>query len=339
MMMGRSDEIDLLLPLHEGLYEEPVWGTFLGRLRRRLRADGAAIILAKPDGHLHHNFDINVFSSEMDHAEKLFDIRRYLELRPVRIYCAQEIGEASSYLRMARINNPDGGLIAWAMVFREREDFAAADGALLSALVPHIGVALRNLAARQALEQRGGVSDDALARMAAGWIMFDGEARIIDASQGAAQTLRQHFSMTRLPGERLHVSVEASRQLATLAAAFAADRDTPSQAIILSDTPRIDMLVTRPKEEGATAMIGFLRRPDPLCLSPAVVAQLFGLPLSEARLAIALAGGSTIAEAAIGLGLTLETARNYSKKLYAKTGAKGQVDLVRLILTGAAAFG
>ena len=43
-------------------------------------------------------------------------------------------------------------------------------------------------------------------------------------------------------------------------------------------------------------------------------------------------------EAAADLGLTVETARNYSKKIYAKTGARGQAELVRNILTGVLAL-
>jgi DNA-binding CsgD family transcriptional regulator len=68
------------------------------------------------------------------------------------------------------------------------------------------------------------------------------------------------------------------------------------------------------------------------------IAQLFGLLPSEARLALALSRGLTIAEAAEALGLTIETARNYSKKIYAKTGTRGQSDLVRLILTSVLAL-
>ena len=61
------------------------------------------------------------------------------------------------------------------------------------------------------------------------------------------------------------------------------------------------------------------------------LAELFALLPSEARLALALSRGMTIAEAASDLGLTIETARTYSKKIYAKTGARGQPDLVRFI--------
>jgi DNA-binding CsgD family transcriptional regulator len=40
----------------------------------------------------------------------------------------------------------------------------------------------------------------------------------------------------------------------------------------------------------------------------------------------------TLAEAATEFGLTIETARTYSKDLYEKTGARGQPDLVRIVL-------
>jgi DNA-binding CsgD family transcriptional regulator len=39
----------------------------------------------------------------------------------------------------------------------------------------------------------------------------------------------------------------------------------------------------------------------------------------------------TIAEAAEDLGLSEQTARTYSKNIYAKIGARGQADLVRFI--------
>jgi len=46
-----------------------------------------------------------------------------------------------------------------------------------------------------------------------------------------------------------------------------------------------------------------------------------------------MAQAISISDAAETLGLTIETARNYSKKIYAKTGARGQAELVRIVLT------
>ena len=40
----------------------------------------------------------------------------------------------------------------------------------------------------------------------------------------------------------------------------------------------------------------------------------------------------TIAEAAAEIGITPETAKSYSKLIYAKIGARGKPDLVRIIM-------
>jgi DNA-binding CsgD family transcriptional regulator len=66
--------------------------------------------------------------------------------------------------------------------------------------------------------------------------------------------------------------------------------------------------------------------------------ELFGLLPSEARLAWEIAQGIPIAEAAANLNLTVETARNYSKKIYAKMGARRQAELVRIILSSVLAI-
>jgi DNA-binding CsgD family transcriptional regulator len=63
------------------------------------------------------------------------------------------------------------------------------------------------------------------------------------------------------------------------------------------------------------------------------IAELFGLLPSEARLALLISQGASLAEAADKLAITLETARSYSKRIYAKMGVRGQADLVRSILT------
>ena len=68
------------------------------------------------------------------------------------------------------------------------------------------------------------------------------------------------------------------------------------------------------------------------------LAELFALSPSESRLALALSRGMTIAEAANAFGLTIETARNYSKIIYAKTGARGMPDLVRIVMRSALAI-
>ena len=80
-----------------------------------------------------------------------------------------------------------------------------------------------------------------------------------------------------------------------------------------------------------------MRTPTPMNTEQArQLEHLWALSPSEARLTAAIANGLSLVEAAEELGLTTETARNYSKRVYAKTGARGMADLVRLALTSVA---
>ena len=69
-----------------------------------------------------------------------------------------------------------------------------------------------------------------------------------------------------------------------------------------------------------------------------ILRELHGLSDREAALAEKLSRGETIIEAGRALRLTDETARNYSKRIYAKTGTRGQGDLVREVLGGLTPF-
>ena len=65
-------------------------------------------------------------------------------------------------------------------------------------------------------------------------------------------------------------------------------------------------------------------------VDPAYLASVFGLTLTEARLTRALCTGHSLDEAAQTLSIARETARTHLKRVYAKTGVRRQVDLVRL---------
>ena len=78
---------------------------------------------------------------------------------------------------------------------------------------------------------------------------------------------------------------------------------------------------------------------DTQAASPASAQQLidlFDLNATEAALALQLVQGRTLAQAAREMHLTEQTARTYSKRIFAKTGTHRQADLVRLILTSVA---
>jgi len=64
----------------------------------------------------------------------------------------------------------------------------------------------------------------------------------------------------------------------------------------------------------------------------ATLRALYGLTPAEARIADLLLGGLEVREVAETLRITLETARSHVKRVLAKTGARRQSDLVRMML-------
>ena len=67
-------------------------------------------------------------------------------------------------------------------------------------------------------------------------------------------------------------------------------------------------------------------------VSEEMLTALFGLTPAEGRLAIRLIEFGALKAAANACGLTEESARQYIKRILAKTGTQGQVDLVALIM-------
>jgi len=84
-------------------------------------------------------------------------------------------------------------------------------------------------------------------------------------------------------------------------------------------------------------VLAVLHDPERLVtLDAALVAQLHGLTPTEAALAVAIAKGQSLTDFAEERGCTEMTAKTHVKRILSKTGTTRQVDLVRVLLTGAA---
>jgi DNA-binding CsgD family transcriptional regulator len=364
MSISRQDETDLLTALHEGVLETPLWSTFLKRLRNRTRADYAGLILRRGDGPP----EIFQFASDrQDFEERYVAGLQLLEpllqqmMRPNRVYSLVELLDPRNpdhqrftrefmapatirNARLVRVSEP-GGYEGWLLIGRAEADFDASESALLSALASHLAIALRTYAAFQRERLRADISGEAIQRLNFGWITLDAAGTIVDYDDQADRLLRQSTALRKTAAGRLvPTSRQAEGALARLLRQVAAGETIRSQAIHLSDEPWLDMLVATIRDQPfsrskAPVLVAYVHgeersgadRQDQLM-------DLFGLTKSEARLAIALSHGRSIAEAAKDLGLTLETTRLYSKRIYAKTGTKGQADLVRLVLASVVAL-
>lgn len=115
-------------------------------------------------------------------------------------------------------------------------------------------------------------------------------------------------------------------------------RNAPALELLLFPiSPQMGKIFDVGTEEVAVAV--FIFDPTANCdIAPSTIGSLYGLTPAEARLTSRLVAEGSLIDAAGSLGITEQTARSTIKRVYAKTGAKGQADLVRVILNGLARF-
>jgi DNA-binding CsgD family transcriptional regulator len=355
----RVDDDGLLQALHEGMFETPLWSGFLNRLLAKTGARFTTLIFRPVD----EETVVELYAGQPPSAEvrNLFvdgDMRDpfpYRTMRPGRAYSLDELIDPTDTQQRAfyekamlpqgltnmqsiRVTEP-GGLDLWLGCSGGRQ-IGSATGALLTALAPHLRIALRSFAALERERFRTSVTGQVFDRLKMGWLSLDAGCRIIDATDNAEQLFQWGTLLRRGRYDRLvPASPAIDRKLTVLLKDFAANSESRPQAFNLSKDPWVEMLVTPLQAHGFAGsqkpiaiiyISGDRRSQADRCEQ---LVDLFGLLPSEARLAWMLGQATSIADAADALGLTIETARNYSKKIYAKTGARGQAELVRIILT------
>lgn len=361
-MFAIQDETDLLPAVYDGPFEQPMWSTLLDRLRQRTRADYAGIYFRRPHHLLTQTVELYSGKNAMPDLRQLAGDAEYrvdpipdFQLREERVYALNELVDPvkSAHralrvslsapdgvdVRVVRVAEP-GGLSAWLSITKAGQGLTSADAALLSKVAPHFRRALRTYAEIERERAGARIATEVLERLNFGWISLDARGHVVDLSEAAAKLLQHGAGLKRTPSGRL-IALDplVDRRLSAVMRAVAEGNTSRARAINVSQDPWTDLLLMAetPDPSGVSAgaaMMAYIQG-DNRSLSDRheQIAELFGLLPSEARFALLLSRGLSIAEAGDRLGLTIETARNYSKKIYAKTGARGQADLVRYILT------
>ncbi len=354
----RMDDEGLIQSLYNGVFETPLWGGFLRLLLAKSQARYAVMqfrpIAGEAARALYVGADIPAEQrAAMAHIVLPNDSAAAI-MREGRAYALQELPPADdgvlaslklahgiTEMRCVRIQEP-GGVELWLSLWGGRE-IGSATAALLTALAPHVRIALRTMAALDRERFRSAVTGQAIEKLKMGWCTLDDKCQILETTDNIEQLFQWGSLLRRGRYNRLiPASPAIDRQMSALVKSYA-DGEGRAQAFTLSQDPWVDMLVTpmrdtglaRPNAAAVVYISGDRRSEADRCDQ---LVELFGLLPSEARLAWMLSQASSIKEAAAALNLTEETARNYSKKIYAKTGARGQAELVRIVLTSVLAL-
>ena len=251
-------------------------------------------------------------------------------LRPQNIHSAIVIGLTVADGQMVDVNIGRS---------RGRGDFEPGEIAAVKRLHPHLVRAVTLSRDVDALRQERNDFAAVLDGCETAMFLVDHDARVLFANRAAETALAARAEM-RVAGRRLALATAeltaALRRLVGLAASDApeggsmaaprADGGRPLQIVV---TPaRSERLRSLTGEARAVVWLTDLgRRAAP---TAETLRALFGLSGAEARVAVLLAAGASVAEAAAMIDKSVHTVRSHLQRVLEKTGARRQSELTAM---------
>lgn len=234
----------------------------------------------------------------------------------------------------------------------DKSDYSDREAAMLTRIARHAEQALRLGMRLVEAEARSAGLRETFARLNMGIMLLDSAGRILFSNDTAKRFLEGALDVV---GERLAARSVADRpalqaaidEALLIRSGHALSFSNPRPVLLQSAesespvavyvmplrtqlAPEIEQFLVRSQ---AVVLIVELRAGDPA--DPALVRDLLGLTLGEARVAALIAAGVSPRDAATKLGISEETTRTVLKRVFTKSGVSRQSELAALIAKAA----
>ena len=223
--------------------------------------------------------------------------------------------------------------------------FSPDDKRTAAALLPQLGCANELDVRITGIMQRCDVLVDILSCLPEAVFVVDADSHLLPMNRAAESLLEQDTGLT-LSGGFVGTSLprdaaELRRIIARMAthngcggssSEIVVSRPSGRPPIILTLEP-LGHSVTDSAAQPRNVAVAFTR-PFQQATAARRLCNFYHMTPTEARLAVLIVGGRTLAEAAGELHITKNTARTHMKRIYAKTVTHRQADLVRLLIAG-----
>lgn len=351
-----ADEADvsaLLEALYGGLTDNPPWEAFLRALAVATDAPFATLLVATGHSGIASQVTPGVDPVKAAEYRQLSDVDPFVDLPEGQVVIFSDFVRHVSprfreWLDKARagqimgvdLHAPSGASVRL-RITRDMSwpDFGEQELALMARLVPHLRIALDLHARLTSTQAERQIFSSAMEGLAVATFILARDGRILRRNAVADRMLGEASALAERNGkleprmnaaaavldrllrnppatgeeQRLEIAVPGGQSLRGVARALPANAygDGASLALFLADPTRV---------EG----------PDPESLR-----DRFQLTPAEAGLAVQLAKGASLVDAARALDIAHNTARAHLRAIFAKTGTHRQAQLVHLLRTSA----
>ncbi|CJL66795.1 ATP-dependent transcriptional regulator [Streptococcus pneumoniae] len=252
------------------------------------------------------------------------------------------------------IATPEGGTLRFRINRpKTAPAFSEADRALCDLLVPHLRRAMHIYSRLDRTASMGMLYSQAISRLSVATMVLDESGKVLEYNPVASEILESNDGL-KLVGGRLEATYPSdNRELQrVLRSAFAgqnAEGESSTVAISISrpsgqvnfgvvveSVPSHDVADSKARP----AAVVYIRDAAGKSLANTMVTkQLFNLTPAETALALELANGLSLEEAAEELNIRRNTARAHLRSIFSKTGVRRQTELVRIMLNSVMALG
>jgi DNA-binding CsgD family transcriptional regulator/PAS domain-containing protein len=370
------DGVDELLgAVYEGPMESPPWQTAMQLLRGLMQAAHVTLMLRPPSpdssGVMINTGPVTTQAVE-SYETHFFAMDPFVRLPEGDVVTAEElIGKEwlqstvyREYLKPLDIRHLLGadiytkeGIECRLRVTRSHDakPFSNGDKALVRFVLPHLKRSIQLHARLDFLECERALFAGTVNRMLLGMISFAPDGGIVEMNQEAKRILAEKDGIWLSNNTLAVESSQESRELQRmLRQALAGTNDSEGPGVVEamsisrpSGRAKLGILIktipmgewSESKQRPAAAV--FLRDPESNAAQPSheLVRRLFGLTRMEAQLALLLAEGFTLDEAAEKMNVRRNTARTHLRSIFCKTGVTRQTMLVRLLLNSVITLG
>jgi len=365
----------LVSGFYEASMDPRLWPEVLGEMRDAVHADAAAVLshdFEQGCGQIEHSVSIDAMFVT---AYREFYSRQNIWLQnfgsfehPGKVATSQQLSDSavileSDYYRywlrpqnlfhhLMGVLDVQGSTVTLLSFARARDKgaFWEDDSELLMRLLPHLRRGLRAGRSLRRVQDAERILLDTLDAMPMGIALLGCSGTVLSANRTAREIIDGEESLyvgsgglgLKLPAGRLRfrdvvsgAGGEMRNDPSAETHTFSVPRGPGRRPLTLLLMPVKDRASRRADRDPAAVL--FFGDPErPVEIDPRQLVRIYGVSRAEARVAVLLAKGLRLEQAAQHLGLTYETVRKHLKQIFAKTGTDRQAELVRTLNGGPA---